>query len=747
MNRLGVLAVALVGLALLLGGCGGEDAEDPTPTMGVQAEEGTPTEEAEEEEREAPKASDTADFRRVIFLHHSCGANLIEQGGVREHLTDLGYEFYDHGYNEDGLVLADGTWTGRNFDVPDDNTDPDGYAAIFAQPLNDPPDNTFSHLMEYDVIAFKSCFPVSIIESDEQLAEYQSYYLSIRDRMDEYPDKIFIVVTQPPEVPNNTDAETAERARAFATWLASDEYLSGHSNVFTFDFFDLLADSDNVLQADYRADEWDAHPNELANQTIGPLFADFIDEAIQTYTATLPASETIPTTPPTAASAPDTPDDTGVATELIEPTDLAYLGAFRLPEGGERPRTFAYGANAMTINPNGDPSGPDDGFPGSLFITGHDRMPYGELPDGGQVAEVSIPDPVSSGSLADLNRAELLQDFHDVAAGHFTQMEEIPRIGLLYLDNPATGPKIHIAYGQHFEPDATAPTHAWFSPDLSDPDFHGEWFIGDRSFYSVNDYMLDIPAAWADAYAQGRYVGTGRFRDGGWSGMGPGLFAYLPWVDESGTPAPSGSHLEETTLLLYENSMNTESIERSLSGYQHPDEWAGGAWVTTASGKSALLFAGTKSNGTKYWYGWVNPAGPEQPCVETELIGQFPLCRLADGSVCPAEDLSGCAGHNEYRGWWSTHSDAEFIFYDPADLGRVAAGETASWEPQPYAVLDIDEHLFLNPSGVEQEMLGTGDQRQHRIGDVAYDRQNGLLYVLELFADEASPVVHVWGIG
>ena len=40
------------------------------------------------------------DFSRVMFLHHSCGANLIEQGGVRQLLTDLGYEFYDHGYND-----------------------------------------------------------------------------------------------------------------------------------------------------------------------------------------------------------------------------------------------------------------------------------------------------------------------------------------------------------------------------------------------------------------------------------------------------------------------------------------------------------------------------------------------------------------------------------------------------------------------------------------------------------------------
>jgi hypothetical protein len=226
------------------------------------------------------------EFHSVILLHHSTGANLIQQGGVRERLTDLGYEFYDHGYNEDGLVLADGTWTGTNFDVPDDNTDPDGLAAIFAQPLHDPPDNTFSHLMEYDVIAFKSCFPTSNIQSDEQLAGYKSYYLSIRDRMDEYPNKIFIVITPPPEIPNDTDSAAAARARAWASWLASDEYLSGHANVFTFNFFNLLADpSDNMLRAEYRTDEWDAHPNELANQTIGPLFADFVDQAVTTYAA------------------------------------------------------------------------------------------------------------------------------------------------------------------------------------------------------------------------------------------------------------------------------------------------------------------------------------------------------------------------------------------------------------------------------------------------------------------------------
>ncbi len=100
--------------------------------------------------------------------------------------------------------------------------------------------------------------------------------------------------------------------------------------------------------------------------------------------------------------------------QVTTPADLEYLGAFRLPGGKDRPQTFAYGGNAMTFNPNGDPAGAADGFPGSFFISGHDRMPYGDLPDGGQIAEVSIPAPSPSRSLADLPQAEFLQNFQDV---------------------------------------------------------------------------------------------------------------------------------------------------------------------------------------------------------------------------------------------------------------------------------------------------------------------------------------------
>ena len=434
--------------------------------------------------------------------------------------------------------------------------------------------------------------------------------------------------------------------------------------------------------------------------------------------------------------------------DVIRPEAFEYLGAFRLPGGDDRPQTFAYGGNAMTYNPDGDPSGAQDGFPGSLFVMGYDRIAYGDVPDGNQVAEINIPAPVISRNIEELNTAEFIQGFQNVAAGHFTEYDEIPKVGMQYLNRPETGPKIHIAWGAHLQAERF-PTHGWFNPTLSAPDFQGEWFIGNQDLYSVNGYMFEIPAEWADTHASGRYLATGRMRDGGQGGMGPTIFAYRPWLSDGSSP-PSGTRLEETPLLLYENSYNTEEIVRTLSAYQHPDDWSGGAWLTIPSGKGAVLFAGTKSNGAKYWYGYINPAGPQYACVDAEVT-DFPTCRNADGSICSQEDFSGCCnaetgGCASNRGWWTTRFDAEFILYDPADLAKVAAGQLETWQPQPYATLDIDEYLYLNPPEWDWVELGWGDQRRSRLGDISFDRETGLLYVLELYADGAKPIVHVWQI-
>jgi hypothetical protein len=217
---------------------------------------------------------------RILFMHHSTGANLIQQGGLREGLSALGYEFSDHGYNEEGLCDARGNPTGANFAVPDDNTDPDGWAAVFAQPVVAPPANTLSWMLGYDVVLFKSCFPSSNITDEEMLSNYKTHYLSIRAAIDRTPDRLFIAFTPPPLVPSETDPANAARARAWAEYLTSDEFRGGRKNLAVFDFFSLLADANGVLRQEYRGDEWDSHPNRLANEAIGPRLVDFVRQAI-----------------------------------------------------------------------------------------------------------------------------------------------------------------------------------------------------------------------------------------------------------------------------------------------------------------------------------------------------------------------------------------------------------------------------------------------------------------------------------
>jgi hypothetical protein len=203
-------------------------------------------------------------------------------------------------------------------------------------------------------------------------------------------------------------------------------------------------------------------------------------------------------------------------------------------------------------------------------------------------------------------------------------------------------------------------------------------------------------------------------------------------------------------LLKYASTLETEAPARCLRSYQHPDEWEGAAWIGSPSGRQAVVFAGTKGTGTRYWYGYVHPDGPEKPCVDA-AVTDFVTCRLADGTACPRSDFGGCCDEAagtcvSYRGWWSTRFDAQLILYDPAELARVAAGEMEPWEPQPYAAVDIDERLYLDPPEWDLINLGRGDQRRYRIGAAAGDRENGFLYVLELYADGARPVVHVWRV-
>jgi hypothetical protein len=411
-------------------------------------------------------------------------------------------------------------------------------------------------------------------------------------------------------------------------------------------------------------------------------------------------------------------DPSSISSRLIRPGDLHYLGAFRLPSGSG-PSSWEYSGYAMAFNPAGDRSGPDDGFPGSLFVLGHDHHQM--------VAEITIPRPVVSRSddLTRLDSATTLQPFADITGGRFGELE-VPRAGLAVL-SPRGSQRtatLHFCWGQHFQ--EFAPSHGFSSLDLADPRPAGPWQLGSFAPYATNDYMFPIPEEWASLHTPGQLLATGRFRDGHWSGYGPALFAYDPF--NGGSPPPAGGRIDTVTpLLLYGTQpagvpdiAATEAMR--MNGFAEADEWSGGAWLT-AGNRSAVVLIGTKATG-RNWYGFSN--GVEFPIDDGDPDLDYP-----EVPPWPHDD----------RGWWSEGIEAQILFFDPDELAAVADGEAETWQPQPYATLAIDDRLFDPGFNFERD-------KRYLVGAAAFDRERGLLYVVERMVPQDSDrsLIHVWRV-
>lgn len=229
---------------------------------------------------------------KMFFLHHSVGRNLLNEGSVRATITayntehDTDYELWDHDYNAEGLYNGSGVATGTNYAIPGDNTNPDGLYALWTNADDDwtaSRDQIMSAVNDYDVIAFKSCYiALDNLTNAAELEEWQNWYLDMRDYFDDHTDKLFVVMPPPPLIEADTTAANAALARQFADWLSSDTYLSGHPNVVCFDLFDYFAGADNFLLNAYESDDA-SHPNALGNETVGPIFANFLSDSANAY--------------------------------------------------------------------------------------------------------------------------------------------------------------------------------------------------------------------------------------------------------------------------------------------------------------------------------------------------------------------------------------------------------------------------------------------------------------------------------
>lgn len=401
---------------------------------------------------------------------------------------------------------------------------------------------------------------------------------------------------------------------------------------------------------------------------------------------------------------------------VLPPEALVYRGAFRLPDdsGG---MGWEYSGHGMTYFPDGDPGGSMDGTPGSLFIVGHDQQLW--------VGEVNIPAPVVSQNLEELPVAQTLQPQADITGGALTDSWVIPRMGIEYL--PAmpglSEGKLHFALGQHIQ--YFEPSHGWASTNLNAPMSSGLWLFDRFTNYATNDYLFEIPEDWAEMYTPGYRLASGRFREGVWGGQGPALFAYAPWLD--GSPPPDGARLTHIIpLLLFGEQLEGApelAVDDSMRmpGYAESDHWWGGAWLTSPAGDS-VIFTGTKALGTN-WYGFANGVVWDYACVDD------PAVECPEIPDYPYSD----------RGFWAEGYQPAILFFDPMDLGKVALGEMAPYEPHPYAMLDLSAYWFDPQTNIEI-------YKRDLVGAAAFDRNMGLLYIVERLGDAEKSVIHVFEI-
>jgi hypothetical protein len=243
--------------------------------------------------------------QKVMFLHHSTGDGVYYEGNVSGWITNYNV-LYSKNYQISERAYPDIPYPWANY--------PFDYWNLW---INNQCNNSNPNIecldkltQNFDVIIFKHCFPgaaiapdngnPSISSSSQTLENYKLQYRSLRTLMDSYPTRKFIVWTLAPLHRLSTNTEDAARARQFVDWVKGTwliEDAKSHPNIFIFDFFGYVAENNptpsngkvNCLRYEYEGSHTgsDSHPNKLANETVGPLFAQFIVNTIQNTPTTV----------------------------------------------------------------------------------------------------------------------------------------------------------------------------------------------------------------------------------------------------------------------------------------------------------------------------------------------------------------------------------------------------------------------------------------------------------------------------
>ena len=222
--------------------------------------------------------------QQLLFVHHSVGENWLNEGGLRDSLQRLGVGVHGVTYGSD---------IGQNTDMSDWVSKFGGYFVKMIK-YDIRPDILYPSNLENDVIMFKPCFPNSDIVGEgaapgnpsdkaRTIWNYKSVFENLKGQFSKAPGKLFIYVTAPPLVAQQTSEENAARARQFNNWVKNEfanDYMkqTGLRNFLVFDLFDTLADQENYLRPSFRRSDSDSHPNAEGSREATRRFMQFLRE-------------------------------------------------------------------------------------------------------------------------------------------------------------------------------------------------------------------------------------------------------------------------------------------------------------------------------------------------------------------------------------------------------------------------------------------------------------------------------------
>jgi hypothetical protein len=379
-------------------------------------------------------------------------------------------------------------------------------------------------------------------------------------------------------------------------------------------------------------------------------------------------------------------EDAGPLPEgLIGEADLIHQGSFRVPDDihvGSSGLGFEYGGTALGYNPARD----------SLFLAGH---AWDQLS-----AEIGVPELGG--------RAPLLQPLTDAFEGRGDEIGEGSiRVGghLVY------GDRLFVTEYLYYDAPGTATLSHFIRPlDLSARgELEGPFEVGSLGAGFYAGYQATIPAAWQEELGGPVLTGNCCLSIISRTSYGPAVFSIDP--DDIGTSDDIASPL------VYYPSTHPELGEYCTT---EPNEyWSGATSVTGVvfpEGSASVLFFGTHATG-ECCYG---------EGTDEESLHRTPVPDEPEVIYCydPAVSSKGTHGFPYRHYVWA---------YDANELARVHAGEIEPWEVRPYDVWELD-------------VPGASENGSNPTGGAAYDRENGRIFLSQMFGEGERPLIHVYTV-